>query len=70
MSLPPAFEITYHLRTGNAGQQRAVIQATSLDAARRIFTQQNPGCVIDSARIVWSQNHSFKTVISEICDHR
>ena len=50
MSTPPAFEITYHLRTGNAGQQRAVIQASSVDTARRIFAQQNPACVIDSAR--------------------
>jgi hypothetical protein len=50
MSQPPSFEITYHLRTGNAGLQRAVIQATSLDTARRIFAQQNPGCVIDSAK--------------------
>ena len=50
MSQTPSFEITYHLRTGNDGQQRAIIQATSLDTARRIFAQQNPQCVIDSAR--------------------
>jgi hypothetical protein len=46
----PAFEITYHLRTGNAGQQRAVVQATSPDTARRLFIQQNPGCVLDSTK--------------------
>ena len=50
MAQSPSFEITCHLRTGNAGQERTVIQATSLDTARRIFTQQNPGCIIDSAR--------------------
>jgi hypothetical protein len=50
MSQQNHFEISYHLRTGNAGQQKTVMQATSLDTARRIFAQQNPGCVIDSAR--------------------
>ena len=50
MAQTPSFEITYYLRTGNDGQQRAVIQASSLDAARRIFAQQNPACVISSAR--------------------
>ena len=50
MSQTPSFEITFHLRVGNSGQQKAVVQATSLDAARRIFIQQNPGCVLDSAR--------------------
>jgi len=44
------FEITYHLRVGNSGQQKAIIQATSLHTARRIFIQQNPGCVLNSAR--------------------
>jgi hypothetical protein len=46
----PNFEIAYHLRLGNSGRQIAHVQATSLDTARRIFAQQNPGCVIDSAK--------------------
>ena len=50
MSQPPVFEIAYHLRRGNSGRQLVHIQATSLDTARRIFAQQNPGCVKDSAR--------------------
>jgi len=52
MPAQPSFEITYMLRTGNAGQQRTLIQASSLDTARRIFQQQNPGCVISSAKPV------------------
>lgn len=40
------FEIRYYLAAGNSGQQVTHIQATSVDAARRIFTQQNPGCRI------------------------
>ena len=50
MSQPPVFEIAYHLRLGNRGRQVAQVHATSLDTARRIFAQQNFGCVIDSAR--------------------
>jgi hypothetical protein len=50
MSQSRLFEITYRLRIGNNGQQKAQIQATSLDTARRIFVQQNPGCVLISAR--------------------
>ena len=50
MSQPQSFKISYHLRVGNSGQQKMVVQATSLDTARRVFVQQNPGCVLDSAR--------------------
>ena len=50
MSKTSAFEITYQLRTGNAGQQQAVVQASSLDTARRIFTQQNPTGVTSTVR--------------------
>ena len=39
------FEIRFRLKTGNSGQQRAIIQASDPFTARKIFEQQNPGCV-------------------------
>jgi hypothetical protein len=44
------YEIIYRLKTGNSGQQRTTIQASDQMTARRIFEQQNPGCVVEVCR--------------------
>ena len=41
------FEIAYRLiKFSNTPQQKTIIVASDPGAARRIFQQQNPGCVI------------------------
>jgi len=47
---PRQYEIVYRLKTGNSGQQRTIIQASDPATARRIFEQQNPGCVFQACR--------------------
>jgi len=49
---PRKFEVTYRLKTGNSGQQRMIVQASDPGTARKIFDQQNPGCVFQSYREV------------------
>ena len=43
------YEIAFRLIKGNSGQQKTTVQASDSFTARRIFTQQNPGCKIISA---------------------
>ena len=51
MPLPPRkFEITYRLKIGNSGQQQTVVLASDPATARRVFEQQNPGCVFGACR--------------------
>lgn len=44
------YEIIYRLKTGNSGQQRTTIQASDQMTARRIFEQQNSGCIVEVCR--------------------
>jgi hypothetical protein len=45
------YEIAFWLKKGNSGQQKTTVQASDSFTARRIFTQQNPGCRIISVPI-------------------
>jgi hypothetical protein len=47
MSSSRAYEIKFQLKQGSA-TQTMVIQATDSHTARKIFMQQNPGCIIRS----------------------
>lgn len=45
------FEIIFRLKnSSSAGQQRTIIQASDPFTARKIFEQQNPGCVFEGCK--------------------
>jgi hypothetical protein len=43
------YQIAFRLIKGNSAQQKTTVQESGSFTARRIFTQQNPGCKIISA---------------------
>lgn len=38
------YEIRFYLKQGNSGQHATQVQASSVETARKLFEQQNPGC--------------------------
>jgi hypothetical protein len=54
------YQIAFRLINGNSGQQKTTVSASDSFTARRIFTQQNPGCKITSLPLEVRKDGKFR----------